>query len=188
METEIWKPIPDYPGYEASNLGNVRSWVFCKQHHGIVPHPIKGSLNGDGRFIISLYKDKKEHRGFVHRLVLSAFVGPCPPEQEGCHTDGNCQNNHLSNLRWDTHQNNTADDIRLKIRAGVRNNQAKIDDATVRSIREQYRSGVSQGTLTQQFGIRQPNISAIINGKRWKDAGGPIHQGKRQYNLRSGPP
>ncbi|WP_248099523.1 HNH endonuclease signature motif containing protein [Corynebacterium kefirresidentii] len=45
----------------------------------------------------------------VHRLVMAAFVGPCPDGMEVCHNDGNPANNYVGNLRYDTHQANYAD-------------------------------------------------------------------------------
>jgi hypothetical protein len=42
----------------------------------------------------------------VHRLVLEAFVGPCPDGMECCHEDGDSTNNRVDNLRWDTHEAN----------------------------------------------------------------------------------
>lgn len=50
--------------------------------------------------------DEPGNRHFVHRLVLTAFRGPCPTGKEGCHNDGDHTNNQLRNLRWDTHRNN----------------------------------------------------------------------------------
>jgi hypothetical protein len=49
------------------------------------------------------------HAERVHRLVLLAFVGPCPKGMEACHWDDNPGNNHLSNLRWDTSLANKRD-------------------------------------------------------------------------------
>ena len=44
---------------------------------------------------------------YVHQQVLMAFVGPRPgPNYDACHNDGDKNNNHISNLRWDTHRNN----------------------------------------------------------------------------------
>lgn len=48
----------------------------------------------------------------VHLLVLEAFVGPCPPGLEGCHTNGDGLDNKLTNLRWDTHAANMQDRLR----------------------------------------------------------------------------
>jgi len=50
---------------------------------------------------------------FVHRLVLTAFTGPCPTGLEACHfPDTNPSNNYLENLRWDTRSANQKDAVR----------------------------------------------------------------------------
>ena len=46
---------------------------------------------------------------YVHRLVLEAFVGPCPEGMECRHLEGDTANNALSNLAWGTPQENAAD-------------------------------------------------------------------------------
>lgn len=61
--------------------------------------------------IADLWRDGKPQTFRVHRLVLAAFVGPCPPGMEGCHDDGDPSNNQLTNLRWDTHSANIADQV-----------------------------------------------------------------------------
>lgn len=48
----------------------------------------------------------------VHRLVLEAFVGPCPPGMECCHNNGVASDNRLCNLRWDTSSENKYDWVR----------------------------------------------------------------------------
>lgn len=45
----------------------------------------------------------------VHRLVLEAFVGPCPGGCVGCHGNGDTTDNRLVNLRWDTPGANNRD-------------------------------------------------------------------------------
>ena len=45
----------------------------------------------------------------VHRLVLEAFVGPCPNGLEARHLDGNPANNNRNNLCWGTPAENTED-------------------------------------------------------------------------------
>jgi hypothetical protein len=48
----------------------------------------------------------------VHKLVMEAFVGPCPPGKQCLHRDGNGLNNRLENLRWGTPEENTQDMIK----------------------------------------------------------------------------
>jgi hypothetical protein len=49
---------------------------------------------------------------YVHRLVLSAFVGSCPPGMECCHWDDDKANNTVWNLRWASRSANIKDCVR----------------------------------------------------------------------------
>jgi hypothetical protein len=49
---------------------------------------------------------------YVHRLMLEAFVGPCPTGHQAAHCDGDRHNNVLTNLRWATRKENEADKLR----------------------------------------------------------------------------
>ena len=63
---------------------------------------LKQKKDADGHLVVNLCDAngvRTTHR--VDRLVLSAFVGPCPPGMDAYHIDGNLENNKLSNLRWD---------------------------------------------------------------------------------------
>jgi hypothetical protein len=61
----------------------------------------------------------------VHRVVLTAFRGPCPIGMEGCHADDNPLNNDLSNLRWDTPHGNAQD--RVRNRAAMMQRKGRTD-------------------------------------------------------------
>jgi hypothetical protein len=62
----------------------------------------------DGYARVSLATASGRYRTHkVHRLVLEAFVGPCPDGMECLHSpDATRTNNRLDNLRWGTHQDN----------------------------------------------------------------------------------
>ena len=49
---------------------------------------------------------------YIHRLVLEAFVGPCPEGMETCHNNGVRTDNRLENLRWDTSSANNDDIVK----------------------------------------------------------------------------
>ena len=70
---------------------------------------------------VTLYRDGVTQTPLVHRLVLTAFVGPCPPGQEARHWDDVGTNNHLSNLLWGTPSENGHD----KTRNGLNHNANK---------------------------------------------------------------
>lgn len=106
----------------------------------------------------------------VNRLVLLAFVGPCPDGMEGCHNDGNHRNNALSNLRWDTHISNEKDKKRHGTsNEGIRNGTAKLMEEQVREIRRLYATGAYSLTqLARKFGMFFTILHPLIHRRTWK--------------------
>jgi len=96
--SEIWKPIPDYPNYEASNRGRVRS----------LPRVDRAGRKRKGKILKTFYEcDVTPAGGVVQhvsvgQLVLRAFKGRPKPGQVAHHLDGNVWHNDLSNLAWRT--------------------------------------------------------------------------------------
>jgi len=120
--TETWKPIPGYEGwYEISSQGRVRArerqiWHGANRWgkgfwRTRAARLIKPSLTRR-YYRVTLQREGRREQLAVHRLVLAAFIGPCPPGMEGCHADDDPSNNHLSNLRWDTTSANVLDQVR----------------------------------------------------------------------------
>jgi hypothetical protein len=109
---ERWLPISGWEGaYSVSDRGRVRSERRIvrqsRNRYGAdfdrtVPERIlkPGMVRGYER--VSLQRDGRTQSLAVHRLVLTAFVGPCPDGMEACHGDADRTNNTLANLRWDT--------------------------------------------------------------------------------------
>ena len=62
-------------------------------------------------FCVNLCRDGKKKAHRIHRLVLEAFVGPCPEGMECRHKDDDKSNNRLDNLSWGTRMENAADRI-----------------------------------------------------------------------------
>lgn len=92
---EIYKEIPDCPGYWASNLGNIKS---TKRGDKL----LKTGKSKLGYITLMLYVDRKLRTSYVSRLVLSAFKG-YPAEPNLCyanHIDGDINNCNLDNLEW----------------------------------------------------------------------------------------
>lgn len=57
-------------------------------------------------FMIDLSKKGTVYKHLVHRLVAQAYIPNPDNLPEVNHKDGNCQNNHVSNLEWVTRQEN----------------------------------------------------------------------------------
>lgn len=116
--TEIWKPVIGWEGlYSVSDLGRFRGEDRSIQTSSGHPQRIRGRIiegspNQSGHLQVLLCNAGYEVPRLIHRLILEAFVGPCPEGMEGCHWDDNPANNALSNLRWGTDSDNSFDSVR----------------------------------------------------------------------------
>lgn len=102
---EEWRPIPDWDGYEVSNLGRVVS------HRRGRPIVLKGYTNPKGYRFVNLFDGQRSNPRAVHRLVMLTFVGPRPDGLEIRHLDGDQLNNAVDNLAYGTRAENLADQI-----------------------------------------------------------------------------
>lgn len=110
MTQERWLAIPNFPAYEVSNLGSVRS----------ARGELRPWISTSGYRIVSLRRDGLTRKVPVHRLVLLAFVGAAPG-MDARHLSGDKSDNTLANLAWGTRSQN----IRDQVRHGRHNNARK---------------------------------------------------------------
>lgn len=117
---EVWMPVPDYQeSYQVSNQGRVKSLPRPGYRHRR-PRMLRLNPAHGGYRSVCLYRNAKQRRVAVHRLVLTAFIGPCPEGHVACHRDGNPANNVVSNLYWGTPSENQLDNVRLGTHAEAR--------------------------------------------------------------------
>ena len=89
---ETWRDVVGYEGrYRVSDQGNVWSCLTNRLLHQ------QSTWQGKLQVTLVPATGKANKRTLsVHRLVLEAFVGPCPEGMVGCHYDDNPTNNVLS--------------------------------------------------------------------------------------------
>ena len=171
--TENWKDVEGFPGYQISDLGRLRSRRPVNGRGNLTPdwRIVRGNKDNKGYWRVILMKDGRAHAARIHQLVLGAFVGPRPPKMEGCHNDGNTDNNRLSNLRWDTAKGNAIDRRRHGSDLnylGENHRLARLDEAAVRDIRRLHWSRVKREEILRKYPVETSVIWKIIRGKTWK--------------------
>lgn len=153
-----WRPIPGYPGYEASTLGEIRG------PKGLM----RGSPDHGGYLRVSFYSGAKKVS--VHSLVLEAFVGPYPRGFHREHIDGNKLNNRLSNLRYSSRARNEASKVAHGTsNRGERCATSRLTERQAREILRVYdpaRRG-HRAELSRQYGVSYLVIHLLVTRKTW---------------------
>jgi hypothetical protein len=168
-----WRPVAGYEGYyEVSNFGDVRSVTRDLPFKGTLAPRAGKNLSPEtchaGHRRVRLWKEGIGRRFFVHRLVLEAFVCPCPAGMEACHNDNDAGNNRISNLRWDTRGGNFRDKSRFGTNpVGERASRSKLTKSQVLEIRSIGKS-VPASTIAGEYGVTPSAIRAILNGRNWR--------------------
>ena len=143
---EIWKPITEFPGYEACDDGRIRSAtgvLTSFRLDGIWPYVL---VNEGG----------KDRRVFVGRLVWMAFNGPMEAKDKILYENGDMSDNRLENLS-----------IR---RRGGRNGNDKLTAEQVLELRRlRKEEGWTFARLGKHFGVSTSNAVLIVKRKTWKN-------------------
>lgn len=93
---EEWRIISDFPDYQISSYGRVKSLKWNKERI------LKDRINGCGYKHVVLLKDGIETTLRVHQLVAGAFIPNTQPQDKFLidHIDRCTTNNNITNLRW----------------------------------------------------------------------------------------
>jgi hypothetical protein len=145
------------------SITRARSASFAGKPLSLVPE-------GGKYLVVGLSRNGVQKRRYVHQLVMEAFIGPCPPGMQVCHThDPNPQNNRLGNLRYDTPTGNTADKYAhgslIRPAKRVAKHRGKLTDEQHEEIRRRRAAGESGMSLVREFGVSHPRIRQIVTGE-----------------------
>lgn len=168
LESEEWRNIPGFPGYQASNIGRVRSVkiTVLKCRPGRNPAYFSVSLQRKGHKAVS--------RG-IHQLVASAFIGPRPSGMLVNHKDTNKRNNRFPNLEYRTHQGNAqhASENGLLL-MGQDNPASKLTEQQVAEILGRLAAGEMGRDICADYSVSDVVVSLIRRGKAWKNVERPV--------------
>lgn len=162
-----YRPIPSRPGYFAGSDGSI--WSFFHNR----PLKRKFGSAADRRLIVTFCTSPRTMS--VARLVLEAFVGPCPEGMECCHGPGGCEDNRPSNLRWDTRQSNIEDIYRFgeaNCPKGERNAKSKLTEEGVKTIMRMRQEGARSRDILKALGIKHNALSKVLLGLTWNHVTG----------------
>lgn len=165
---EEWRQIPGFPGYEASSLGNVRSWISTSGKTMGAPHTLRPQLQKTGYLRVTLRRDGKSHQMHVHEAVMLAFVGPKPAGNQVRHfPDDSKLNNRADNLLYGTRAQNKRD----RIAHGTWGIKLSHDAAAAIKL-----AAGTQEAIAEMFSVSPSTVRAIKTGKCWAVVLGGQHE------------
>ncbi len=107
----------------------------------------------------------------AHRMSWTLANGEIPAGLVVCHRCDNPICVNPAHLFLGTHQENTDDKMRKgrnRPPRGTRNHIAKLDDDTVRAVREAHSLGTSVRALARIHGVNPTTMGRVVKGESWK--------------------
>jgi len=175
---EEWRPIPDFPMYSVSDMGNIMRTERGKRTYiGRFLSPSKNTKRG--YLQVGLRRDGTRQMMLVHRAVMSAFGDGLSRGMEVNHKNGNKMDNSFQNLEWVTSSQNAAHAFRNGLRSpmiGKRSIHTKLKDGEVWLIKKLLDHGIQQALIGKMFRVTKQCIWRIAHNQSWADI---MYQGRR---------
>ncbi len=173
----IWKDVLGFEGfYKVNDAGDVMTIATCfrSSKPGKILKPTIQKKTGYA--IVRLWRDKKPHAKYVHRIVAEAFLGPCPSgyEVNHKHEDGNRTRNNIGNLEYLTRSENNLHSYRVLGRKaaptyGEKHHKAKLNWSLVDEIRKEFELVRSYAKLAKKYKVDWTTIKAVVLKETWKE-------------------
>lgn len=177
---EEWRDVPNFEGYQVSNLGKIRGIDRLKQGRSGLRltrgQEMKQMLNKKGYPEVRLRKNGT-HTRLVHKLVSSAFLVKSEGQTQINHINGIKTDNSVINIEWVTNSENQKHAYKLGLqpsRAGEGNSRATLTDKQVTIIKELYNSEKTIKEVSELLGVNLSIVRQIIYGQSWRSNTTPI--------------
>ena len=165
---EIWKDIPGFSRYQASNNGNLRSVNY--KNSGKTKN-LKPCKSKDGYLKTVLLNDEGKYKNIqVHRMIMLSFFGHS--ELEVNHINGITDDNSLLNLEYVTHSENLLHAYKIGLQLpsnGSKNGNSKLTEKQVLEIRKYVNEIKSSGKrywnrkeIAAKYGVSEYYIKEIV--------------------------
>lgn len=177
---EVWKEIPGFKYYKASNLGRIRSvdrirpHGKCKNKTQFVRGKIlKLTKTNQAYPVVGVYTGEYGNASKpiikrVHVLIALTFFGPRPYGFDIAHLNGKGLDNRVTNLKYCTRKENEAHkDFHGTRLRGEDNPCSKLKNQDVRNIRKLVKIGMPHKKIASRFGISRRYIWEIYKKNRW---------------------
>ena len=165
---EVFEDLKGYENsYQISDSGRVftkRRLIGNQIYYGKELTP---QLTSDGYLKITLSKNGKSKKYYLHRLVAIQFLDNPNNLPQVNHIDGNKINNSITNLEWCTKNENQNHAVRTGLmQRGQNRPSAKL---TEKQVLEIYKlKGVLKGQdIADKYGVSKNTINCILRGSKW---------------------
>ena len=172
LENELWKDIPNYEGYQVSNLGRVKSLKRFRKGENdclvsVKERILKPQTNYIGYYQVDLCKQSIVKCYYVHRLVYEAFNGPIPEGLQVNHINEIKTDNRLENLNLLTPKENCNWGSRNERRAKKQINGKKSKPVLQFTLEDiLIKEYPSTKQVERELGFDQGHICDCCKGKR----------------------
>ena len=177
---EIWKTVPSFNLYEASNLGRIRRRAFANPSNsgggriGQILTPVTHTSGYSFYCLRKAEQQGKQFNAYAQILIAETFLGPKPKGFEVNHKDGIKAHNTLSNLEYITSSENQKHAFMLGLQKGHKGSKqwmAKLTEQNVVDIRAALPRPIRRKDcerLAPQYGVCWQTIRHVASGRGWK--------------------
>lgn len=160
-----------FNGYQIGNKGTLLSFKKrgTSQFFYEEPKEMTAWRDSDGYWVANLRYDEGRSNVSIARLVATHFIPAIAGKDFVLHSDGDKDNNCVTNLRWGTAQENSED----KFMHGTayiptKFAQKKLTTNEVLDIRYQHSAGYSVKGLASRYNTSRTNVLSIIRRDTWR--------------------